>query len=263
MAAAFVAPTIAVAPCRRHGACGRRRGRLPPSALPSRFWRAAATPIPHPPSPLPPRAALSGVGPVPTAERQALLDAVAAVGPDRGIFGLDSDTRASIDALAAAVEVASPVAAPIARLDDLLNGRWRLLYTTLTILGRRRSRLSLSTASKPGFVSLGELYQNVEAATGVAESVVQFRVMGRVEGAFAITASFTPQSDRRVGVAATGSSLTPPGLEKMLGENVGLLTQIFDPTGWLDVTYLDDDYRLGRDDKGHLFVLQKVVEEDA
>lgn len=239
MAAAFVAPTIAVAPCRRHGACGRRRGRLPPSALPSRFWRAAATPIPHPPSPLPPRATLSGVGPVPTAERQALLDAVAAVGPDRGIFGLDSDTRASIDALAAAVEVASPVAAPIARLDDLLNGRWRLLYTTLTILGRRRSRLSLSTASKPGFVSLGELYQNVDAATGVAESVVQFRVMGRVEGAFAITASFTPQSDRRVGVAATGSSLTPPGLEKMLGENVGLLTQIFDPTGWLDVTYLD------------------------
>lgn len=219
--------------------------------------------MPPPSLPPPPTATLSGVVPVPTAERQALLDAVAAIGPDRGIFGLDSATRASIDALAVAVETASPVAAPIARLDDLLNGRWRLLYTTLTILGRRRSRLSLSTASKSGFVSLGELYQNVDAAAGVAESVVQFRVMGRVEGAFSITATFTPQTEQRVGVAATGSSLTPPGLEKMLGENVGLLTQIFDPTGWLDVTYLDDQgYRLGRDDKGHLFVLQKVVEED-
>lgn len=183
-------------------------------------------------------------------ERQALLDAVAAVGPDRGIFGLDAATRLAIDGLAVALEAASPVAAPLTRLGDLLDGRWRLLYTTLTILGRRRSRLSLSTASKSGFVSLGELYQNVDAAAGVAENVVQFRVMGRVGGTFAITASFTPQSDRRVGVAATASTLSPPGLEKMLGENVGLLTQIFDPTGWLDVTYLDDEgYRLGRDDK--------------
>lgn len=202
------------------------------------------------------------MGPVPTTERQALLEAIAAVGPDRGIFGLDAVTRASIDALAVALETASPVATPLNRLDDLLNGHWRLLYTTLTILGRRRSRLSLSTASKAGFVSLGELYQNVDAAAAVAESIVQFRVMGRVEGAFAITASFKPETDRRVEVAATGSSLTPPGLEKMLGENMGLLTKIFDPTGWLDITYLDDEgYRLGRDDKGHLFVLQKVEEE--
>ncbi|GAB0496105.1 hypothetical protein MMPV_007415 [Pyropia vietnamensis] len=222
---------------------------------------AAASAATLPRCSTPPRATLSGVGPVPTTERQALLEAITAVGPDRGIFGLDAVTRASIDALAVALETASPVAAPLHRLDDLLNGRWRLLYTTLTILGRRRSRLSLSTASKAGFVSLGELYQNVDAAAAVAESVVQFRVMGRVEGAFAITASFKPETDRRVEVVATGSSLTPPGLEKLLGENRGLLTKIFDPTGWLDITYLDDQgYRLGRDDKGHLFVLQKVEE---
>lgn len=266
MAAAFVAPAVAVAPPCRHCA----RARRPPPALPSRRRRAAVAAVPGvfpaaaaaTPPRSPPRATLSS--PVPTTERQALLDAVAAVGPDRGIFGLDAATRLAIDGLAVALEAASPVAAPLTRLGDLLDGRWRLLYTTLTILGRRRSRLSLSTASKSGFVSLGELYQNVDAAAGVAENVVQFRVMGRVGGTFAITASFTPQSDRRVGVAATASSLSPPGLEKMLGENVGLLTQIFDPTGWLDVTYLDDEgYRLGRDDKGHLFVLQKVVEEGA
>jgi len=226
----------------------------PPAALP--FHRRAAAPvIPATVACVPPRCSLA----IPVAERAALLDAIAAVGPDRGIFGVESATRSRIDALAAALEAATPTAAPVEHLSDVVDGRWRLLYTTLTILGRRRSQLSLSTAAKSGFVALGELYQNVAAADAVAENVVQFRVLGRVEGAFSMTATYTPLSGTRVGVAATGSTLEPPGLAKMLGDNVGLLAKIFDPTGWLDITYVDDAYRLGRDDKGHLFVLEKLA----
>ena len=29
--------------------------------------------------------------------------------------------------------------------------------------------------------------------------------------------------------------------------------------GWLDITYLDSDLRIGRDDKGHVFVTQRVL----
>ena len=28
--------------------------------------------------------------------------------------------------------------------------------------------------------------------------------------------------------------------------------------GWLDITYLDDTHRVGRDDKGNLFYLERV-----
>lgn len=38
-----------------------------------------------------------------------------------------------------------------------------------------------------------------------------------------------------------------------------LLLSIFNPEGWLDITYVDGTLRCGRDDKGHLFVLERLA----
>ncbi len=39
--------------------------------------------------------------------------------------------------------------------------------------------------------------------------------------------------------------------------NYALLLSIFNPEGWLDTTYVDDRHRIGRDDKGNVFVLER------
>jgi hypothetical protein len=42
-----------------------------------------------------------------------------------------------------------------------------------------------------------------------------------------------------------------------LQANYELLLSIFNPEGWLDTTYVDDQHRVGRDDKGNVFVLER------
>lgn len=49
----------------------------------------------------------------------------------------------------------------------------------------------------------------------------------------------------------------PTQLQKLFEANYDLLLSIFNPEGWLDITYLDDTTRVGRDDKGNVFLLTR------
>jgi hypothetical protein len=49
----------------------------------------------------------------------------------------------------------------------------------------------------------------------------------------------------------------PDQLQQLFQKNYDLLLSIFNPEGWLDITYVDAELRVGRDDKGNLFVLQR------
>lgn len=49
----------------------------------------------------------------------------------------------------------------------------------------------------------------------------------------------------------------PQKLQKVFESNFDLLLSIFNPEGYLDITYCDQDLRCGRDDKGNIFVLQR------
>ena len=49
----------------------------------------------------------------------------------------------------------------------------------------------------------------------------------------------------------------PSGLEKLFASNYDLLLSIFNPEGWLDITYVDETHRVGRDDKGNVFYLER------
>lgn len=51
-------------------------------------------------------------------------------------------------------------------------------------------------------------------------------------------------------------------LEALFQANYDLLLSVFNPDGWLEVSYVDDEgFRIGRDDKGHIFVLQRCKEQ--
>ncbi|THG16087.1 hypothetical protein TEA_014809 [Camellia sinensis var. sinensis] len=52
-------------------------------------------------------------------------------------------------------------------------------------------------------------------------------------------------------------------LDKLMNvfrKNYDLLLDIFNPEGWLEITYVDDTLRIGRDDKGNIFILERYEE---
>jgi hypothetical protein len=178
-------------------------------------------------------------------------------GADRGIFSLDSALRARIHDQIEKTEALSPTPEPTMNDAEQVRGTWRLLYTTLTILGRKRVRLALATSSKPGFVSLGELYQIVDCERKESRNVVVFNTVLGGSGTFTVTANYQPVSQSRVEIQTKGTVLEPAKLEKLLGSNLSLLAEIFDPTGHLDITYLDATTRIGRDHANNIFVLER------
>ncbi|KAJ8909077.1 hypothetical protein NDN08_005774 [Rhodosorus marinus] len=190
--------------------------------------------------------------------KKRLMEGVQALaGPDRGIFGMEGEHRDRVHELLAEVERMTPHPEPTSVIDSVVAGDWRVLYTSLTILGARRTKLALSTSKKPGLVELGHIYQSIQPESKVATNKVEFSVM-KVSGTFTVTATYEVESDTRVGVTFQNSELMPAMLEKLLGQNLGLLTEIFNPEGHLDITFVDDTLRIGRDHKDNIFVLERV-----
>lgn len=181
-------------------------------------------------------------------------------GEERGIFGLEDEDRERLNELIQAAEADNPTAEPTADNAKAAAGSWRLLYTNLEILGRNRVKLSIGTTRKPGLVRLGEFLQVVDAVKGESRNVVKFNVMALGTGTFTIFAEYVVENGTRVGVKTRSVSLEPEVIDKILGENKALLTKIFNPEGYLNITYVDESLRIGRDGRGHVFVLERLVD---
>lgn len=49
----------------------------------------------------------------------------------------------------------------------------------------------------------------------------------------------------------------PAALQTIFEKNLDLLLSIFNPEGHLDITFLDTTTRVGRDDKGNVFLVER------
>ena len=159
---------------------------------------------------------------------------------DRALDGLERGVSASeaqrdaVDAAAKALEARNPnracLRSPAARA--LLSGEWELLYTTsASILG----------ATRPWpFRPLGPIFQTID--------VDRLRARNRETFPFfnAVDADLTPSSASAVDVQFVTFyvfgfiEVTAPASAR----------------GALDVTYLDEELRVSRGDRGNLFVLR-------
>eukprot|EP00882_Tetradesmus_deserticola_P009697 GHRQ01010239.1.p1 GENE.GHRQ01010239.1~~GHRQ01010239.1.p1 ORF type:complete len:243 (+),score=140.18 GHRQ01010239.1:95-730(+) len=184
--------------------------------------------------------------------KQQLRDAVQGI--DRGIFGVQSAKRQEVAALVEALEALNPLQQPTQHLDQLA-GKWLLLYTTITITGIRKTKLGLRE-----FIKLGDFVQEIDTDNKLALNVVQFSVagLGMLTGSLTVKASYEVASDERVAIKFVESTLVPEKLQSLFQTNYDLLLSIFNPEGWLDITYVDQDMRVGRDDKGNQFVLARA-----
>ncbi|KAJ0096704.1 hypothetical protein Patl1_27725 [Pistacia atlantica] len=97
---------------------------------------------------------------------------------------------------------------------------------------------------------------------GKAVNVIKFYVRGLnlLNGQLTIEASFKIASKSRVDINYENSMITPDQLMNMFRKNYDILLGIFNPDGWLEITYVDDTMRIGRDDKGNIFILERSEE---
>jgi hypothetical protein len=187
-----------------------------------------------------------------------VLEAIA--GKNRGLLTTELDKLAILSVIAQ-LEDQNPNPRPL-EVTDKLDGNWRLLYTT--------SQDLLRIDQLPLF-KLGQIYQYIRAREAKIYNVAEIYGVPYLEGLISVAARFEPVSDRRVQVKFERSIL---GLQRLINyqsaqhfveaiESGQKFTAIDfnianrDQQGWLDITYLDDDLRIGRGNEGSVFVLTR------
>ncbi|MEB3336015.1 MAG: PAP/fibrillin family protein [Leptolyngbyaceae bacterium] len=180
---------------------------------------------------------------------------------NRGLLATETDKQAILSAVAQ-LEDQNPTPRPI-EASDQLDGNWRLLYTT--------SRGLLGIDQFP-LLKLGQIYQLIRAKEGRIYNIAEVYGIPFLEGIVSVAARFQPVSDRRVEVKFERSILglqrlthyqSPEEFVQQLETGKKLTAIDFsienrDQQGWLDITYLDHDLRIGRGNEGSIFVLAKV-----
>ena len=188
---------------------------------------------------------------------------------NRGISAT-ADEKTTIASLIASTEELNPTPDPLSA-PDLLAGNWRLLYTTSA---------ELLGIDKVPIAQLGNIYQCVRPETTSIYNIAEVTSLPYCEAIVSVVAGFAPAevngkaSNKRVNVRFNRGVI---GLQRILGyqspaqfiqklESAEAFNffQGFDfeinsnrQQGWLEVTYLDEDLRIGRGNQGSLFVLTK------
>ncbi|WOK97695.1 putative plastid-lipid-associated protein 4, chloroplastic [Canna indica] len=150
---------------------------------------------------------------------------------DRGADATPEDQE-RIDQIARELEAVNAIKEPLK--SDLLNGKWELIYTT--------SR-SILQVQRPKFLRPnGKIYQAINADTLRAQNMETWPYFNQV------TANLVPLNSRRVKVQFDTFKIF--GLIPIKAPGRG--------RGELEITYLDEEVRVSRGDKGNLFILKMV-----
>ncbi len=191
-------------------------------------------------------------------QKLALLEAIA--GKDRGLLATETEKQAIMIAIAH-LEDRNPTPRPL-DAPSRLDGDWRLLYTT--------SRELLGLGRIP-LARLGQIYQCIRTADATLYNIAELSGLPLLDSIFSVVARFSPVSEQRVSVkferAITGLTRligyqSPDSFIHAIESGSKFAAIDFnianrDRQGWLDITYLDDDLRIGRGNEGSVFVLTK------
>lgn len=120
--------------------------------------------------------------------------------------------------------------------SPLINAVWDLKYTTSdSILGRNGSK------------RVGPILQTIDGPNLYAKNTETLSFLGIINVPRSVTAALTPMTGSKVAVQFKKFTVGPIGFnapDSFKGE--------------LDITYIDEDLRLSRGDKGNIFVLTRL-----
>eukprot|EP00276_Gloeochaete_wittrockiana_P004956 CAMPEP_0184648682 /NCGR_PEP_ID=MMETSP0308-20130426/5832_1 /TAXON_ID=38269 /ORGANISM="Gloeochaete witrockiana, Strain SAG 46.84" /LENGTH=317 /DNA_ID=CAMNT_0027080723 /DNA_START=79 /DNA_END=1032 /DNA_ORIENTATION=+ len=200
----------------------------------------------------------ASVVPVSDEERATLKTdfLLATAGTNRGLL-TSPESRTFIDSLIQRLEDVNPTPMPAEKVF-LFQGTWRLVYTNsldVVLLGRI-----------PG-VQLGEVYQKIDRLTLENQAEVAglppFDKYGGNSAFFTVEASLEVVSPVRLQVTFERAQFK---VERFFGQKLNFLPTLQAPirsvssgsTNYLDTTYIDDDFRIGRGLGSSVFVLVRV-----
>jgi hypothetical protein len=181
---------------------------------------------------------------------------------NRGILATETE-QSAILAIIAQLEDRNPTPKPT-EAGNLLEGDWLLLYTTSS---------GILQIDQLPLLKLGQVYQCIRMQGQRLYNIAEVYGLPALEGIVSVAAHFQPVSEHRVEVKFERAIL---GLQRLMGYRTPqsyiqqlelgqkLIALDFsiaerrDPLGWLDITYLDEDMRIGRGNEGSVFVLSKV-----
>lgn len=171
-----------------------------------------------------------------TVFKDALLEKVGPLNFGRAVAD-DPKEQAEIEELVRQVEAANKSLTPGS--DPNLSGAWKMVYTTAR---------DILAVDKPSFLQGVDIVQAIDAATLSGSNAESLKI-----GPFTIenkvNFKLEPVSSKRFDVNF---------VEFVIGGLVKFDVEKNDRfTGWLEVTYLDEDLRISRGNKGNLFVLVK------
>jgi PAP_fibrillin len=181
------------------------------------------------------------------------------------------DQKATIGLAIAQLEASNPTLRPL-EATTMLEGDWQLLYTT--------SRELLGLDRIP-FINVGAIYQCIRTADAKIYNIAEVVGIPFLAGIISVVADFKPLSERRVEVQFTRAIwgaqrfIDYESPDRFIREiESGAKFKAIDfpipartkpnadgtpaQNGWLDVTYLDDDLRVGRGSQDSVFVLKRV-----
>lgn len=191
-------------------------------------------------------------------KKSELLETIA--GKNRGLLANEIDNVKVLSAVQQ-LEDQNPTPKPL-EAKNLLEGDWRLLYTTSReILGIDRFPL----------LNLGQIYQCIRTAEAKIYNIAEIFGLPFLEGLVSVAATFEPVSEIRVNVKFERSIIglqrffayqSPAQFIKDIETGKKFLPLDFsianrDRLGWLEITYLDEEIRIGRGNQGNVFVLAK------
>lgn len=157
-----------------------------------------------------------------------LLDSLKGLG--RGVSASEAD-KARVEKLASELERMNPTAEV---LGEELSARWKLLYTTSdSILGTSRP-----APLRPN----GTIYQSIDASKLRAKNQETWPFFNAVE------AELIPLSKKKVNVQ----------FKKFFIGGLVPVTAPASAKGELEITYLDEQLRISRGNKGNLFILERA-----
>ncbi|KAK4254365.1 hypothetical protein QN277_009761 [Acacia crassicarpa] len=161
--------------------------------------------------------------------KQELYDLIAPL--DRGAEATPEDQE-RLDLIARKLEALNSVKEPLK--SDLLNGKWELLYTTSQ---------SILQTQRPKFLRPnGKIYQAINLDTLRAQNLETWPFYNQA------TANLVPLNSRRVAVKFDFFKIASLIPIKSAGSG----------RGQIEITYLDEDLRVTRGNRGNLFILKMV-----
>ncbi|KAL8239572.1 hypothetical protein R6Q59_016139 [Mikania micrantha] len=160
--------------------------------------------------------------------KQELLDAIDPL--DRGADASPEDQQ-TIEQIVRKLEAANRTKEPLK--SPLLDGKWELIYTTSQ---------SILQTKRPKFLRSSVNYQAINLGTLRAQNMESFPTFNQV------TADLTPVNTKKVAVKFDYFKI------------LGLIPVKAPDTarGSLEITYLDEELRVSRGDKGNLFILKMI-----